>query len=189
MQEGRVLSEDKREVADVRCDCSSFMLLQLTLLFPHPIPRCRPPTLGPMLEPNLTGRINGPHKQAASAQWRLRIQGRKRNWCNAKIKGREMGGGGREEPMSGLTWARQGNMRKQNTATSSLSCKKSQTAFTAVGHMEVKVQFPGLESFCVHSVLNISAWVPFWFSSFLPQSKNMHAKPIGNSKLRCFCEC
>lgn len=54
-------------------------------------------------------------------------------------------------------------MRKQNTATSSLCCKKRQTAVTAVGNTEVKVQFLGLESFCVHSVLNISAWVPFGF--------------------------
>lgn len=97
-----------------RCDCSSFILLQLTPSFPHRIPHCRPPPLAPMLEPNLTRQINGPRKQAASAQWRLRIQGRKRNWCNAKIKGKENGRRGkkREEPMSGLTWACQGNMRK-----------------------------------------------------------------------------
>lgn len=34
-----------------------------------------------------------------------------------------MGVEGREEPMSELTWAGEGNMRKQNIASSSLRCK------------------------------------------------------------------
>lgn len=189
-------------MAEGRCDCSSFMLLQPTPPPPpipsHPTPRCRPPPLVSMPQPNLTGRINGPRKQAASAQWRLRIQGRKRNWCDVKIKGKENGRRGkREEKRGANVWIDLGPPGKHEKTLKKkkklhLCCKEKQTAFNTQQWATRWCRFDcwaWSRSLWTLHILHVPVWVPFGFSSSPPQSENMHVSPVGNSKSCCSREC